>query len=157
MKSSFYKPTQTVLITSRFYGKDNVMAADWHMPVSFEPPLYAVAIGKTRYTKDLIHKSKVFAVNFIPFKMSDEVLNAGSVSGKFKDKFKEFKIRKDNCSSIDCCYVSDASAFIECEVIQEIDSGDHVIFVGQIIKEKELNDEKRLFHKADGSFTTTIH
>ena len=63
MKSSFYKPNQIVLITSRFYGKDNVMAAGWHMPVSVEPSLYAVAIGKARYTRDLIHRSKVFVVN----------------------------------------------------------------------------------------------
>ena len=46
------KPERVVLVTSvDLHGRQNVMAAEWFMRTSFEPPLVAISIGKTRYTQ----------------------------------------------------------------------------------------------------------
>lgn len=54
---------QTILLTCRAEKKDNIMTLDWHMPLSFEPMMHAVSIGKTRYSLELVRKSKVFVVS----------------------------------------------------------------------------------------------
>jgi len=44
----------TVLVTSCFDGKHNVMAAAWAMPLDFDPPKILVVIDKTTYSRQLI-------------------------------------------------------------------------------------------------------
>ena len=44
----------TVLITSVFGGRRNVMAAAWSMPVEFSPPRVAVVIDKSTFTRELM-------------------------------------------------------------------------------------------------------
>lgn len=56
-------PRQTVLVTCR--DKDNIITLDWHTPLSFYPMMYAISVGKTRYSLELIRKSKCSVVNFI--------------------------------------------------------------------------------------------
>jgi len=44
----------TVLITSKYQDKANIMTAAWCMPVSHNPPMVAVAIWLTRFSHKLI-------------------------------------------------------------------------------------------------------
>ena len=41
-------PRIAVVITARGAGRDNAMAAAWHTPISFSPPLYGVVISAKR-------------------------------------------------------------------------------------------------------------
>jgi flavin reductase (DIM6/NTAB) family NADH-FMN oxidoreductase RutF len=76
------EPIQTVLVTCRGqsemmgknFHRDNIITLDWHMPVSFKPPLYAISIGKTRFSHDVIASSKCFVVNFIDQGKREEAL-----------------------------------------------------------------------------------
>ena len=45
---------------------------------------------------------------------------------------------------------------MECEVINEVEAGDHIIFIGKVLY-SELKDEsaERLFQKTGTDFTTT--
>jgi flavin reductase (DIM6/NTAB) family NADH-FMN oxidoreductase RutF len=158
-----YNPLQTVLITCReevmILGKnvhkDNIITIDWHMPTSFEPGMYAISIGKTRFSHKLISKGKAFCVNFMPFELKEKVLYCGRHSGEHIDKFKEAGLAKEECENIDCPRIGEALGYIECEVIHEIDTGDHVIFIGRIAGAKELKTGKRIFHTEGDNFTTT--
>lgn len=155
--SSLTGARQTVLVGSRLDSKDNLIAVAWHMPVSMNPFMYAVAIGKTRYSAELIQKTKVFCINFVSFKQKDEVLFCGRNSGKDVDKFEEAKIRKEECSVIDCARMKDCLAFLECQLTETIEAGDHYIFIGEVVNHKELKNEKRLYHIGDDNFTTTLY
>lgn len=157
------KPQQTVLVSLRgdfeLMGKrkeyDNLITVDWHMPTSFNPPLYIISIGKTRFSLNLIKNSRVFAVNFMTFLQKDAVLYCGQNTGLKVDKFHETKLTKEECSSIDCPYIKEAAAVYECEVVDEFETGDHIIFVGKIINTRNNNSEKRLLHTSGIDFTTT--
>lgn len=154
--SSITGPRQTILVSTRLDNKDNLIALAWHMPVSFKPFLYAIAVGKSRFSADLIKRSKVFCVNFVPFKMKDEVLICGRKTGQNIDKFKEANLRKEECSNIDCPRLRDCLGFLECQLANTIDAGDHYIFVGEVINQKEFSSEKRLYHLGEDKFTTTL-
>jgi len=158
-------PTQTILVScrgnakdkfsSRKILKDNLFVLDWHMQTSFEPFLFAISVGKTRFSHQLIKESRVFAVNFMQYSLKDKVLYCGRRSGEHIDKFNEAGLTKQEAETIDCCRVKESLAFIECEVMQEIETGDHTIFVAKVTKQEEKEPGKRLFHLGGDNFTTT--
>lgn len=161
--SEITAPRQTVLVSCRGktivmgkeVEKDNIIALDWHMPVSFEPELYAISIGKTRFSLNLIKNSKVFVVNFMPFELKDSVLLCGTRHGEHIDKFKEAGLTKEESAKIDCPRIKEALACLECEVTAETDAGDHVIFIGKVVNSELKKQGKRIFHLTERDFTTT--
>jgi len=157
-------PRQVVLVTCRgkaeLLGKtsvrDNIITLAWHSPLSFEPRMYGVCIGKTRFSCRLVKESKVFAVNFISYDLKDKALYCGRNSGASVDKFDGSGLTKDECETIDCCRIDEAESYMECEVVDEIDTGDHIFFVGKVLKEGGSGDRKRLFHLGANGFTSTL-
>lgn len=165
VKMPAYNPMQTVLVTCRGNVKnkfrrgdslkDNVITLDWHMPVSFEPFLYSICVGKTRFSCGVIQNSKVFVVNFVPYNLKEKVLFCGRNTGENMDKIKESGLTKEESEKVDCFRVKEAVAWLECEVINEIDAGDHIIFIGKVISSHEKDNAPRLFHVEGDEFTTT--
>lgn len=149
-------PRQTILLTCRLKGKDNVMTLDWHTPLSFEPMMYAVSIGKTRFSLNLIKESKVFVVNFMSKDFEKEILFCGRHSGKNIDKFKETGLEKEEAETIDCPRIKQALGYLECKVEKEIEVGDHILFIARVTKADLKQKAKRLFHLFDDKFTTTM-
>ena len=158
-------PRQVILVScraeikSRFSPekevKDNIITLAWHMPVSFEPLLYAISVGKERYSLDIIKKGNVFVVNFMPFELKKEVLFCGRHSGEVIDKFKEAGLKKEEAETIDCPRIKQALGYLECEVVNQIEAGDHIIFIGKVLKKELKKNIKRIFQTKD-RFTTTI-
>lgn len=157
-------PRQTVLVTARAITevmgkeveKDNVVSVSWHTPVSVEPQLYAVAIGKERFTTELIQKSRNFAVNFMTMDDAEKLVYCGTTSGEHIDKFKGAGLTMVDASTIDCPVIKEAAAYMECEVAQEVEAGDHIIFIGRVTYQVELKRDKRPFQIDDNKFTTTV-
>ncbi|MBR9690196.1 flavin reductase [Candidatus Woesearchaeota archaeon] len=157
------KPQQTVIVscvgTKRIMGKeekiDNMIVLDWHMPGSFDPALYIISIGKTRFSLDLVRETGVFAVNFMAREFEEQVMFCGSNTGLKFDKYKETGLTPIDCEKIDCKYVKEAEAVLECEVIDEFETGDHVCFVGKILKFHTFGNKPRLLHLGGRDFTTT--
>ena len=157
-------PRQVVLVTARAKAqvmgkemeKDNVTSAAWHMPVSFEPMLYALAVGKERFTRELIHESGNFVINFMLYEDVDKIIHCGNRSGEHTDKFQSAGLTKMDASTIDCPVLKEAAAYLECEVVQEVEAGDHIIFIGKVTHQVELVKGKRPFQIEGEEFTTTI-
>jgi len=155
-------PRQVIVVTcqaeTEILGKEvdkkNLMTLSWHMPVSFDPPLYAISIAKDRLSYTLIKKSGVFCVNFMPHDQKDKVLFCGRNSGRTKDKFTESGFSEQECEKIHCPRIKQAAAFLECEVVDRVTAGDHVIFIGEIMLAKEKDKKtKRLLHLGGDKFT----
>ncbi len=148
-------PRQVVLVTCRHEGKDNIITLAWHMPTSFSPNLYTISVGKSRFSHDVISNSGVFCVNFMSAKDKDAIGLCGSVSGSNTDKFKESGFEKEKCERIDCPRIKQALGFLECRVVSKVETGDHTIFVGEVLNSKLKGPGKRLYHITGNEFTTT--
>ncbi len=153
--TSLSNPRQTVLLTVRADGKDNIITLDWHTPLSFGPMMYGVCIGKTRYSLELVRKSKVFVVNFMGKEFEKEVLFCGRHSGRSFDKFKETSLEKEESETINCPRIRQALGYLECEVEREVETGDHIFFIAKVKKAELKRKGKRLFHMFADNFTTT--
>ena len=86
----------------------------------------------------------------MPHELHDAVLFCGTVSGDHADKFAESGLTLEEAEKVDCCRIKEALGFLECEVVEEIESGDHVIFVGKILH-SDHETGKRVYHNR-GSF-----
>ncbi len=125
-------PRLTVLVGSRLDGRDNIMPASWHTPISGEPPLYGVVISPKRATFRAIQETGGFTVNFVPLEMAELSEKTGFCSGGDTDKFAKFGMKKAE-SLLDVGPVLEgAYAALECLLEDTFAAGDHVIMVGLV-------------------------
>lgn len=160
-------PKLTVVITSRHeYGRGNSMTAAWITPVSSSPPLIVVAISPERLTYEYIRSTKEFVVNIPSVEMLKDVRYFGSVSGREENKLSKVKVKEGR--KVNVPVLADASAWLECKVINEVKAGDHILFIAEVIdayaKEGVVSEDitydldrfKPILHLGGDSYTTTI-
>lgn len=126
-------PRVAAIITVHARGKDNAMAAAWHCPLSFTPPLYGVSISPKRFTHDLIMEAKEFGVNFVPVGKAELIASVGGSSGREVDKFQRFQMAKEKPLKTSVPLLADAYACYECKVVECKTYGDHVWMVGEVV------------------------
>jgi flavin reductase (DIM6/NTAB) family NADH-FMN oxidoreductase RutF len=71
------------------------------------------------------------------------------------EKCEELGIHEVSCEKIDCFRVKEALGWLECEVVEEKELGDNVMFVGKVLLSQFDRDDKRPFHIEGSRFTTT--
>lgn len=128
------------LLTTRHRGNSNVLPIAWHMPLSVEPPLVAVAIEKTRYSLDLVLDSEEFALNFPGRALLHHVQYLGSLRGEDIDKFEATQLETFDATHITAPLIHDCVAWIECELREVHPFGDHLLCVGQAVRIDVLPD-----------------
>ena len=150
-----YKPQiVNFIISIDKNGNPSGMVADWTTQVSHDPPLLLITIKKTSNTCKLIKESKEFVLAIANNELKKVIpIFASSNSNKFKESnIKTFKSNKTNVPLL-----SDATMNFVCKVENELEAGDHILFIGKVIeafhdKNKKFlinlgrgNDNKRIF------------
>lgn len=127
-------PRELVIALARDpQGKCNPIALGWMMNTSFDPPMIAVSIGKPRYSLEAFRHSRQFVVAFPSADQEKDTMLFGTESGRDCDKLALARSATQPAEKIDCVLLSDAVANFECELVSELDTGDHVIFVGEVV------------------------
>ncbi|VVB81133.1 Flavin reductase like domain protein [uncultured archaeon] len=161
-----YNPRQTVLITCRgkhavvgkSEEKDDIVPLQWHSPVSSHPPMYSIVLNKDLMAVSIIRNSGCFVVNFIPFSMVNVIKSAMRTSGEFLEKCDALGVHEVQCEKlVDCFKLKEALGWLECEVVEEKELGDHVMFIGKVLSSYLDHDDKRPFHVDADKFTTTLY
>jgi len=137
-----------IAVTQDENGKYNLITLEWFMKTSITPPMYAISIGHTRYTHECLQKNRYFNLVFLSKDQRDTALLAGSKSGRNIDKLaisnepyflgrlQKFPLLKN------------AVANFECQIITQVKSGDHTIFVGEV-KHSWLDNTKEVLLVSD--------
>ena len=144
-------PRVAAVITSRSEEKTDAMTAAWHTPVSYTPPLFAVAVSPKRFTYRLINASEEFAVNFMPSNHAEEVAAVGGSEGETIDKLRSFRISQDRPIKTLAPILRSAYAAYECRLVDDRLYGDHRLLVGEIVA---VHWQKNAFME-DGSLDIT--
>ena len=113
------------------------MIASWLTQCSHEPPRLALAIRKNRLSHAQILETKKLCVNVLPRSF------AGSIK---KFKITEWKSKFDmvshSLSPGGLPVVDECIGYLECEVEQYLDAGDHTLFIVHIITAGMVNPGK---------------
>lgn len=134
-KQSIIFPTPVLIVgTYNEDGSANAMNAAWGGVCASEPPAIMVAIRKARKTYENIIKRNSFTVN-IPNKELMEVADFfGICSGKNVDKFKYAGVNPVKSELVDAPHIGEFPVSAECKLINSMEVGSHVLFVGEIVR-----------------------
>jgi len=127
--------TSVALVTST--GKDgpNVMAAEWTLPISYEPLLFAVCVNPRHVTHDLILESKEFGLSLCAEDQAALAHEAGSWSKRERDKLADRTLFQTVAAKrIRSPLIAGCAAHIECKLRSHHPLGDHTLFVGEAVR-----------------------
>lgn len=121
-------PTGITIISTTYKGKLYGFTANSFTSVSLEPALISFCLSIKAGSFDAFINSKYFVVNILS---SDQSEIATRFSSSVADKFQNIDYTKNDEG---VPIISHVLSSIECEKYNQIESGDHCIFIGKALK-----------------------
>jgi flavin reductase (DIM6/NTAB) family NADH-FMN oxidoreductase RutF len=105
------------------------MIASWVSQVSHEPPLVMVAVRKNRRTHPIVKEAGAFAIHVLDVDSGKKLLD------KFKLPMPEQRFEGAECTTLEtgCPILIDTLAYLDCNLVEAIDTGDHTLFIGEVV------------------------
>lgn len=120
------------VIGSKDDNEVNLMVATWVMQSSFSPRQVTFALAKKAHTHQVVAEGGVFSVNIFNKKDSEIVTSFSKSRAKDPDKVKNAKYSAG--SETGCPIVDGAAAWLECRVVNRVDTGgDHDLMVAEVV------------------------
>jgi len=139
--SALYKLGYGMYVVGSYKGdKLNAQIANTVFQITSEPPTVAVSINKSNLTNEYIKASKVFSASVLCQGTPLSYIGGfGFKSGRDVDKLSgvNYKIGETKAPVV----LDNAAAYLEAEVIQEIDVGTHTLFIGRVVAAEVLSNE----------------
>lgn len=107
------------------------MLASWVMQAGFQPPMVSVAVKQGRYVEQWLTDGEPFVLNVVADKQFDLLKHFGSGFDIGEPAFQDIKI--DHCPR-GVPILSDCLGHLECEPASHVDSGDHRIFLANVVR-----------------------
>ena len=134
-------PSGLFVIGSRHDDKRNLMTLNWCTQVSFAPKLLAISVEQAALTHELVVAGGAFTVNVVRrddraivrkfTKPVDVDTTAQTLNG--------FGYHDGPATGTPV--LDQAAAFVECEVRQQVECGDHTLFIGEVVNAGFQADE----------------
>ncbi len=137
-----------LVVTQKPDANFNLITIEWFMRTSIQPPMFAISIGTSRYSHTCLEQNRYFNLIFPSQEMKPLLALCGSNSGRDMDKFTAGNVQFFPGKYKKFPVLSEAVACFECEVVSQVRSGDHVIYVGQV-QYSWQNPDKELFFYQD--------
>jgi flavin reductase (DIM6/NTAB) family NADH-FMN oxidoreductase RutF len=128
-------PMRHYLITCGDIGtKANIIAVSFCMPVSRNPPLAAIAVGKQAHSRGLIEDTGEFVINVPTQDLKSQTYYCGTRSGRDVDKFNETGLTPHPARRLRSPVIVECVAHMECTVVKAVETGDKILFVGEVVE-----------------------
>mgnify|MGYP001049124715 CR=1 FL=1 len=121
------------LVSAEYKGKNNIITIGMFAFFSGKPTLVGVGIAPSRYSYDLIRQSEEYVVNVVDEKLMEAVRICGEKSGREVDKFELAKLTPEKGVKVNAPLIKESPVSIECKVVKEVEVGDHVWFIGEVL------------------------
>ena len=139
------------VLSARESDKDNGCIANTCFQVANDPTKLVISAQKGNLTREMIEKSGVFNVSVLTESVPFETIrNFGMQSGRDTDKLKGFSVKRSHNGLV---YLTEhTNAMFSCKVLEKLDLGSHMLFVGEVTESKVLGNEPSCtyayYHKA---------
>jgi len=137
------------VISTRLGDRVNAMTAAWVARASFDPPLLTVAIGRSRFSHDMIINSGVFAVNILGPGNMAAGKHFGMKTGRKTDKFAGIEY---DVKSTGSPILRDCIAWMDCTVRSHHDAGDHTLVIGEVVAGGVISGKNPLVYDKESFF-----
>ena len=136
---AFYKITYGLYVVGSTNGtQSNGYIANTVFQVTAKPARFAIACNKDNYTCGLIGQSQVFAISTLQQDTKADLIGLfGYKSGRTLNKYAS--VRHQTGKTGAPILLEDTLAWFECRVVQTIDVGTHLLFVGEVVDADVIN------------------
>ena len=125
-------PSGLFVIGSGRGDRLNLMTANWVTQVSFDPKLVAASVEKTALTHELIREGRAFSVNIVS-REDRAIVRKFTKPVEVDEEAKTLNGFPFHDGRTGAPVLDQAVAFVECEVRQAVDVGNHTLFVGEVV------------------------
>jgi len=127
-------PAPPVVFISTLYGDvKNVAPFGMNMPISFDPPLYAVGVGTTRDTYLNIMETKEFVVGLPCPDMVKQIEVAATRFSREVSEFEEAGLTPVESEVVKPFRIKECQSNLECTLEWVQQAGDHYVVVGKVV------------------------
>lgn len=134
-----------VLVSTRSpSGVDNVSPYGMCMPISSNPPLFAIGVHPNRDTYAYIKDRGEFAINLLTPELKEACVQTAKGIPPEESEFDLAGLTRLNAHEIDVALVAESPANMECTLYWMKAAGDHDIVVGKLVAvwvESDMYDE----------------
>ena len=127
-------PGPVAIVTTQWRGVSNAAPIAWCAALSMEPPLIGIVVHPNRHTSDMIRFSDGFAINIPGPTLVKQTAFLGTLSGVENNKLEASGLQLFSPLMIDAPLIEGCLAWIECTLQDVIRTGDHSLFVGNVVK-----------------------
>ncbi|RUT79534.1 flavin reductase [Ancylomarina longa] len=129
------------IVSSGDKNKGNGYVANTVFQITSEPPKFATCCNKNNFTSEFIQKHKAFSVSILAQNASTEIFGKfGYKSGKDFDKMVDTQIKYGDTGVP--IILNESIAFFECKLVQTIDVGTHLMFIGELVDAQIIDNTK---------------
>jgi flavin reductase (DIM6/NTAB) family NADH-FMN oxidoreductase RutF len=137
-------PSGIFILTVGSGSKATGMLASWVMQAGFEPPMVSMAVKLGRYVCDWITEGQPFVLNLVGETQKDLLKH-------FAKGFEPGAPAFDGVPVTHCArgvpVLKDSLGHLECEPVRHVDSGDHRVFLANVVRGKLIHTEgKPMIH-----------
>ena len=136
-------PSGLFILTVRFRNEETGMLASWVMQAGFEPPMLTVAVQRPRNVADWLTACAPFVINVIAD--SDKALMKHFGRG-FEPGQSAFTGLDIGRTSHDVPILPGTVGHLECTPTAHLDSGDHRVFMANIVAGRRVSDFAPYLH-----------
>jgi flavin reductase (DIM6/NTAB) family NADH-FMN oxidoreductase RutF/rubredoxin len=129
------------IVSSGNKAKGNGYISNTVFQVTAEPPRFAASCNKDNYTAEFITESGAFAVSVLHTDTDPDIIGRfGYKSGRDFNKLDGMNVKYGETGVP--IIMNDCIAFLEFKVVQTVDAGTHLIFIGELAQAEVVDDTK---------------
>jgi flavin reductase (DIM6/NTAB) family NADH-FMN oxidoreductase RutF len=134
-------PLTVTVVTVGRGGAENALTVSWATPASFDPPMFLVAVDRLHYSVDFVKSTRNFAVNVLAEGQEKLAGQFARQSMQGEDKLAGVALREGQTGAP---ILSDAIAYLDCELAFFVEAGDHYLLVGRVVDAAVLREGRAL-------------
>ncbi|MGE3818218.1 MAG: flavin reductase family protein [Isosphaeraceae bacterium] len=125
-------PSGLYILSVRSGGTATGMLASWVQQAGFDPPMVTVAVARQRFVADWITASGRFTLSQLAQGSKPLLRHFAKGFGPNEPAFDGVPLREDSTAE-GGPVLADALGFLDAEVVGEVGSGDHRVFLGRVV------------------------
>jgi flavin reductase (DIM6/NTAB) family NADH-FMN oxidoreductase RutF len=136
-------PSGLFILTLAEGAETSGMLASWVQQCSFHPPQLTVAMGHDRLLARGLAPGAPFILNILDSTQTDMIVHFGKGFAPGAPAFTGLAIQP---SSAGPPILSDALAYLECQVVSICPAGDHDLIIGRVLAGRVLDEGQPMVH-----------
>ena len=136
-------PSGLFILTVRRDSLETGMLASWVQQCSFEPPHITLAVHPQREIAGLLTQDSIFTLNILDESQTDMIGHFGRGFSLQETPFEGLDVDRSLANGP---VLSEALAFLDCQVMSRVSAGDHDVFVAKVVAGKMLGEGHPMVH-----------